>query len=420
MADLGLLAAVLFAYGLLSRRLDSLAVTAPMVFVGAGIVLGPGVLGLTRIELTGETGLLVAEIALVIVLFADAARLDLRVLRGDSNLPARLLGVGMPLTIGLGVLSGALLLERIELWEAAIIAAVLAPTDAALGQVVVSSPGVPQRVRQALNVESGLNDGLSIPFLFLFVGLAVAGAEVTATGWVAFAGAQIGFGAGVGALVGLVGGALYRRAVETKMMTGTFEQLAMVALAVGTWALAESVGGNGFIGAFVAGLVTGRIVPSCGEQILDFVLDEGQLITLSVFFIFGASAIGFLEAADWTVLIYGFASLTVVRMLPVAIALIGTGLRVSTVSFLAWFGPRGLASIILALVVVEEEPDLPALDVVLAAMTVTVLASIVLHGLTARPLVRAYTRRIEAQPGAGAERETVLDLPIRGRASTST
>lgn len=415
MANLGVLAAVLCAYGLVSRRLDGMAVTAPMVFVAAGVLLGPGVLAVTDLQLTGETGLLVAEVALVVVLFADAARLDLRVLRGNSNLPARLLGIGMPLTIGLGVLTGALLLERIELWEAAIIAAVLAPTDAALGQVVVSSELVPQRVRQALNVESGLNDGLAIPFLFLFVGLAVAETEVTATGWLAFAGAQVGVGVFAGLLVGFVGGRLYAWGVRDGVMTGTFEQLVMVGFAVGTWALTESLGGNGFIGAFVAGLVTGRIVPLCGRQILDFVEEEGQLLNLSVFFIFGASATGFLSGADWQVVVFGVLSLTVVRMLPVAIALIGTGLTASTVGFLAWFGPRGLASIILALVVVEEEPGLPALDVVLAAMTVTVLLSVFAHGLSARPLVGVYARRMAAHPGADAEREAVAEMPVRGR-----
>ncbi len=415
MSDLGVLAAVLFGYSLVSRRLDRLAVSAPMVFVATGMLLGPDVLGVIDLELTSETGLLVAEAALVIVLFADAARIDLRALRGNSNLPARLLGLGMPLTIGLGVLAGALLLEQIEFWEAAIIAAVLAPTDAALGQAVVSSELVPQRIRQALNVESGLNDGLSIPFLFLFVGLAVAETEVSATGWLGFAGEQIGLGALVGIGLGLAGGALYQRSVNRELMTATFQQLAMIGLAIVAWALAEQLGGNGFIAAFTAGLATGRITPSCGETILDFTDDEGQLLNLAVFFIFGTSAIGFLDAAGWEVVVFGVLSLTLVRMLPVALALMGTGLRASSIAFVAWFGPRGLASIILALVVVEEEPELAGLPVVLAAMTVTVLASVFAHGVTARPLVRAYARRIEATAGAMAESEPVPEMPTRGR-----
>ena len=420
MSDLGILAAVLFAYGLVSRRLDRMAISAPMVFVAAGMLLGPDVFDLIDLELTSETGLLVAEAALVIVLFADAARIDLRALRGNSNLPARLLGIGMPLTLGLGVLAGALLLDQIDFWEAAIIAAVLAPTDAALGQAVVSSERVPQRIRQALNVESGLNDGMSIPFLFLFVGLAVSEVEVTASGWAGFALEQIGLGAAVGIGLGIAGGALYRRALQHEWISSTFQQLAMIGLAIVAWALAEQLGGNGFIAAFTAGLVTGRITPDCGEKILDFTEDEGQLLNLAVFFIFGVSAIGFLGAAGWEVVVFGLLSLTLIRMLPVAIAMIGTGLRGSSIAFLGWFGPRGLASIILALVVVEEEPELPGLEIVLAAMTVTVLASIFAHGISARPLVRAYARRIEADPTAMAESEIVAEMPTRGRIADET
>jgi NhaP-type Na+/H+ or K+/H+ antiporter len=415
MSDLAVLAAVLFGVGIVSRRLERWAITAPMAFVTAGIVLGPDVLDVTDLELTSETGLLIAEVALVIVLFADAARIDLRSLRGNQNLPARLLGIGMPLTIGLGVLVGALLLGQIEFWEAAIVAAVLAPTDAALGQVVVSSERVPQRIRQALNVESGLNDGLAIPFLFLFVGLSVSEADLSATGWLGFAARQIGLGVLIGVAIGIVGGALYRHAVQRRWITGTFEQLALVGLAIGAWALADEAGGSGFICAFVAGLTTGRITDSCGERILDFTEDEGQLLNLGVFYIFGVSAIGFLDAAGWEVVLYGVLSLTLIRGLPVALSMIGSGLQRSSISFLAWFGPRGLASIILALVVVDEEPGLPALDVVLAAMTVTVLASVYAHGFSGRPLVRAYSRRLATGPREAAEHEAVVESPIRGR-----
>lgn len=417
MGDLGILAAVLFTYSLCSRGLERRAITAPMFFVAAGMVLGPGVLGLTDLELTGETGLLVAEVALVVVLFADAARIDLRALGGNSNLPARLLGLGMPLTIAVGVLAGAVLLSEIEFWEAAIVAAVLAPTDAALGQVVVSSELVPQRIRQAINVESGLNDGLSIPFLFLFVGLAVSEVELSASSWLGFAAAQIGFGAAVGIALGLGGGALYQRALNRELIGGVFGQLALVGLAIVAWALAEGLGGNGFIAAFSAGLATGRITPVCGERILDFTEDEGQLLNLAVFFVFGASAIDLLGSASWGVVAFGLLSLTVVRMLPVAIAMIGTGLRRSSVAFIGWFGPRGLASIILALVVVEEEPELPALEVVLATMTVTVLASVFAHGITARPLVRAYARRLADDRDEMVESEPAPEVPTRGTAS---
>ena len=414
MSDLGVLAAVLVAYSLLSRRLERLLVSGPMFFVAAGILLGPDVAGVIDLQLTSETGLLIAEVALVIVLFSDAGRIDLGALRENRSLPARLLGIGMPLTIALGVAAGALLLTGIEFWEAAIIAAVLAPTDAALGQAVVSNKRVPERIRQGLNVESGLNDGLSIPFLFLFTGLAVSEAQVNAQGWLAFAGGQIGFGVLAGLAVGLAGGWLVDRAVRHDFMTGTFQQLVMIGFAILAWALAEAIGGNGFIAAFVAGLSAGRITEVCSEKILDFSEDEGQLLNLTVFFIFGISAIGFLQGVGWEVYVFGLLALTVVRMLPVAIALLGTGLRRSSVAFMGWFGPRGLASIILALVVVEEEPDLPAIPTVFAAMTVTVLASVFAHGISARPLSSAYAAGLEDAGDEEAEMQPVMDLPVRG------
>jgi len=412
--DLGILAAVLFAYSLVSGRLERASISAPMIFVAAGIVLGPDVAGLTDLELTSETGLLLAEVALVIVLFSDASRINLVALRENEALPARLLGIGMPLTIGLGTIAAALLLTGIEFWEAAMIAAVLAPTDAALGQAVVSSRRVPARIRQALNVESGLNDGLSIPFLFLFTGLAVAETEVTASGWLSFALEQIGIGALTGIGIGLCGSWLIDRASRREWMTGTFKQLSIIALALAAWALAEELGGNGFIAAFSAGLAASRVTDLCGEKILDFTEDEGQLLNLAVFFIFGISAIGFLDAAGWEVVLFGLLSLTVVRMLPVALALVGTGLRGTSVAFLGWFGPRGLASIILALVVLEEEPELPGIPILFAAMTVTVLASVVAHGVTARPLSRRYAAAVELAGEQSQEMRPVMELPVRG------
>lgn len=414
MTDIGLLAGVLFAYSLVSRKLARAAISGPMVFVAAGIVLGPDVAGLTELELTSETGLLLAEIALVIVLFADAARIDLVALRGDRSLPGRLLSIGMPLTIALGTLVGAALLPGIEFWEAAMIGAVLAPTDAALGQAVVGNPRVPARVRQALNVESGLNDGLAIPFLFLFAGLAISQADLSPQGWAAFAAQQIGVGAGIGVAAGYAGAQLIELATRRAWIAGAFKQLSLVGLAVGAWALAGELGGNGFIAAFTAGLAASTVRETGGQTILDFAEDEGQLLELSVFFLFGVSAIGFLDAATWQVVLYGALSLTVVRMAPVAIALATSELRPLSIAFIAWFGPRGLASIILALVVLTDDRGLPGIPTLLAAVTVTVLASIYAHGMTARPFTLRYIRAM-ADASRGAEHAPVMDLPVRGR-----
>jgi NhaP-type Na+/H+ or K+/H+ antiporter len=218
--NLAVLAAVVFVFGLVSRRLDGTVLTAPIVFVAAGIVLGPSGLGLVEFGLDDHTVLLVGEIALAIVLFTDAARINLSALRQNEALPLRLLGIGMPLTIVLGTAGAALVLTDLSLWEAAIVGTVLAPTDAALGQAVVSNPRVPVRVRQALNVEAGLNDGLSVPFLALFLTLAEAEKEhLSADLWIRFALEQIGFGALVGVGVGLTGGWLVRWASRRGWMT---------------------------------------------------------------------------------------------------------------------------------------------------------------------------------------------------------
>jgi sodium/hydrogen antiporter len=413
MSDLGVLAAVVLAYSLVSRRAERVNVSAPMAFVAAGIFLGPGGLDAVETSLTGGAGLVVAEVALVVVLFADAARLDLRRLRGSAGLPARLLGIGMPLTIALGTAAGAGLLGGLDIWEAAIVATVLAPTDAALGQAVVASRLVPVRVRQALDVEAGLNDGLSIPFLALFVALAADHAGVRASDWLGFAAKQIGYGALAGIAVGSLGSWLVDRAARRAWIDGVFEQLAFLALAVIAWALAGEIGGNGFIGAFVAGLAASRVAEASGEKVLEFTEGEGQLLSLSVFFLFGVAATDFLDPLDWEIALYGALSLTVIRMLPVAAGLLGSGLHRSSVAFVGWFGCRGLASIILALTVVDEEPDLPGLDVMLAAMTLTVLLSVVAHGMTARPLARAYGRTAGRLGAGAAELASVPEMPAR-------
>lgn len=410
-----MVAVVVVAYGLVSRLLERTPLTVPLAFTAAGMAAGG--LGLVEQDLTGGPVLTLLELTLVVVLFSDAARIDLgAVRRTGGTVPLRLLGVGMPLTIGLGVLAAAVLLGGLEVWEGAIIAAVLAPTDAALGQAVVSSRLVPVRIRQAVNVESGLNDGLSVPFLTLFVALAVEEAG-EALDWVAFATQQIGLGVLTGVVVGLAGGTALEVADRRGWVNAPFRQLTVVALAVLAWAGADAVGGNGFIAAFVAGLATGAVIQDSGEDLLEFTEDEGQLLTAVVFFVFGVAATGFLAAVSPAVVVYAALSLTVLRMLPVAVALVGSGLRPTTVLLLGWFGPRGLASIILALVVAEEAPDLPHLDVVMAAMALTVLASTVLHGATARPLVQRYGHFVDTLPSDAPELAAAAELPVRGTMS---
>jgi sodium/hydrogen antiporter len=412
--DLLVLAAVVFAFGLISRRLEGTILTAPIVFVAAGVILGPALFGVAEFALDEHTVLLLSEIALAVVLFTDAAQTNLRALRQNEALPLRLLGIGMPLTIALGTGVAALLLTDLTFWEAAIVGTVLAPTDAALGQPVVSNPRVPARIRQALNVEAGLNDGLSVPFLALFLTLAEAEEEhLSASVWVRYALEQVGFGVLVGVGVGLAGGWLVSRALRRGWMNESFQRLALLTLAIVAWALADQIGGNGFIAAFVGGLVVGPTVKRVGERLIRFTEAEGQLLSLSVFFIFGVLAAGLVQSLSWTIVLYALLSLTVIRMLPVALSLLGTHLRGVTVLFAGWFGPRGLASVVLGLVVVEEAPLLPGRTEIEAVVTLTVLLSVLLHGLTAAPLSAAYARRIEGMAADVPEKREAVVMRSR-------
>jgi len=410
--DLIVLAFVVFTFGLVSRRLERKVLTAPLVFVVAGVVLGPAGLGLVELGLDDHSVLLLGEIALALVLFTDAARINLSALRQNEGLPLRLLGIGMPLTIALGTIIAALVLTDLSFWEAAIVGTVLAPTDAALGQAVVSNPRVPVRVRQALNVEAGLNDGLSVPFLALFLTLAEAEEELlSANLLIRFTLEQVGLGVLVGVGVGLVGGWLVNQASKREWMTESFQRLALLALALIAWALADTVGGNGFIAAFVGGLVVGPTVERVGEQLLRFTEAEGQLLNLSVFFVFGVLAVGLMETLIWQVALYALLSLTLIRMLPVAASLAGTRLRGVSMLFVGWFGPRGLASIVLGLIVVEEAPLLAGREEIELVVALTVLLSVLLHGMTAAPLSAVYARQVERMAADVPEKREAVGVP---------
>ena len=414
MVDLAVLAAVVFAFGLVSRRLEGSVLTAPIVFVIAGTILGPAGLGLVKFALDGHAVLLVGEIALALVLFTDAANTNLSSLRQNEGLPLRLLSIGMPLTIALGTAAALLLLTDLSFWESAIVGTVLAPTDAALGQAVVSNPRVPVRVRQALNVEAGLNDGLSVPFLALFLTLAVAEEELQpASYWIRFALEQIGLGALVGIGVGLVGGWLVSLAARKRWMADSFQRLALLALALIAWALADQIGGNGFIAAFVGGLAVGPTVERVGGHLIRFTEAEGQLLNLSVFFIFGVLVIDAIQPLNWEVALYAVLSLSLIRMLPVALSLIGTHLGSISVLFMGWFGPRGLASIVLGLIVVAEAPLLTGREEIVQVVALIVLFSVLLHGLTAGPLSAVYARRVDGMSAAAPEKRGVVEETTR-------
>ena len=403
MESVAIAAALVVAYGVVSRRLESTLVTGPMAFVAAGLLLGDAGLGVLDLGLEEEGVHILAEATLVLVLFVDAIQIRLPRLVHEAQLPGRLLTVGLPGTVVLGTAAALLLFDLLP-WEAALLAAVLAPTDAALGQAVGTNPDVPVRIRETLSVESGLNDGIALPLVTLFLGLA-AGEEgvLSGRGIVSFVAMQLGIGTLVGALVGFVGGVVIDRMARRGWMDGVFRQLSTFAVAVCAFALSEVFGGNGFIAAFVAGLAFGQVAREQCPHAADFAEDEGQLLTMLTFLVFGTSLAGpALTDGDVPTVLYAVLSLTVVRMVPVAVSLLGTGLSALTLGFVGWFGPRGLASILFAVLIVEEA-DLAVESQIVTIVSWTVLLSMFAHGMSARPAAQAYGRHVATMSDEHAE-----------------
>jgi NhaP-type Na+/H+ or K+/H+ antiporter len=383
-----------------------------MFFLAVGLFLGGAGLGWIHVDREGFHVL--AELTLVLVLFTDAARIDLTCLQRERSLPARLLGISLPVTIVLGAIIAVAIFPELGWVEALLLAAILAPTDAALGQAVVSNPLVPVRIRQSLNVESGLNDGIALPVVLVLASLAGAReASGEAIYWLRFAALAVTLGPLTGAAVGYVGGRIVAWGTESGWINDVFQRLAGLGLAMLAFAAAELVGGNGFISAFVAGLTLGNTARGVCECLYEFGEAEGQLLTLLVFLAFGATMVP--EAIPYFTggaILYALLSLTVIRMLPVGIALIGTGLRPTSVAFLGWFGPRGLASILFALLIVEED-RLETGPFLVAVVALTVFASTVLHGLTSYPLARRYGEHVAVMEKSQAEHKEVPELPVR-------
>ncbi len=406
------LAVCLFAA--FSKKAERSPLTAPMFFVGVGFLLGDAGLGWVHLGIDGQAMHVLAELTLVLVLFTDAARIDLKCLRREKSLPTRLLGIGLPLTIVAGAAVALLVLPELGWTEALLLAAILAPTDAALGQAVVSNPLVPVRIRQSLNVESGLNDGIALPIVLVFASVAGAFEEAgNASYWLRFAALAVTLGPLVGWAVGFVGGRVVDWGTRSGWVNDPFQRIAGLGLALLAFGAAEFVGGNGFIAAFVAGLTLGNTARGVCKCLYEFGEAEAQLLTLLVFLAFGAvmlpQAIPNITGAA---VLYVLLSLTVVRMVPVALSLLGTGLRPASVAFLGWFGPRGLASMLFVLLVVEEGrlASSPFLETV---VMLTVLASTVLHGLTAYPLARRFGEYSAAMDKTSAEHADAPELPVR-------
>lgn len=369
-----------------------------MIFILAGMFVGwlfTGYVDVTKPPFSTII-FLIAEIALVLVLFSDASRVGLKAL--SNNLSTRLLTIGLPVCIIFGVLLAIILFPGIPWWVGGLIGAALAPTDAALGQIVVQNLKVPERIRRTIEIESGLNDGGAVPFLLVFIAVGLAEEAFKPIGYlIEIALQQIGFGVLVGLGVGIGGGWLVLKAREKEWITPNFQRIAFLALAILTFLFADEIGGSGFIAAFIGGLALGYVVKDAGKILIDFSETEGQLLNLTVFFLLGIVVLPLLLTVNWQIILYSILSLTVIRMLPVFISLIGTKLDRNSKLFIGWFGPRGLASIVLALLALEELKVFPGDNTFIAVVLITVLISVFAHGFTAAPLSNLYSRKNNAQ-----------------------
>jgi len=393
-----------FAYSVVAGRIERSWLSGPIVFVAFGLAAGPQGLGILEVDVTNAEGLrIIAEITLAYVLFTDAANSDLRVLRRSVGLPERLLLIGLPLTIAAGFAVGVVVFPDLNLLAVALLATMLAPTDAALGKPVVTNPAVPAPIRESLNFESGLNDGICVPVLFVFLGLEV-GMEIegnTFTRALRVVGEQLGIGLAVG--LGLTATAAWalRAARRRGWVTPHWVPISVFTLVAASYALAHEAGGSGFIACFVGGLLAGAMAKEHKQELFAAAEETGDVLALLTWVIFGAGVVGQVAGElTWKVVLYAVLSLTVIRMVPVLLALAGTGMGLAGKLFTGWFGPRGLASIVFVVLVLGT--GMPGHRTLTLAVVCTVILSVIAHGVTANAVVRALAARL----GKGLPEET--------------
>ncbi len=392
-AELAILALFIFVYSLVAGRIERSAISGPMVFVTAGFLMGPFGLGWLKGDATSDDLRTLADLTLALILFIDAANADMVILKKQIRIPARMLLLGLPGVIALGFGFAVLMFDGLTLYEAAILATMLAATDAALGKAVITNKAVPARVREGLNIESGLNDGICVPIVLFFIALSVGGqhgeSEVTAIALVA---QELGIGMAVGLGLALLGSLLLSWCLKNGWVTEIWIHVTVIGLAIASFALAQSLHGSGYIAAFTGGLLFGFLAKDKAHQLVLAAEGAGETLALVTWMLFGAMVIGTaFKQFTWEVLVYALLSLTVIRVVPIFLSLAGTGESVSSRLFLGWFGPRGLASIVFAIIVINAE--VPGGEFLALVVICTVFLSLVAHGITARPLAKWLSRK---------------------------
>ena len=415
MSGTALALGIVLVYALVAAKLDAWSVTAPMVLVAVGAVLGESGFAVLHVTAGAEPVRVVAELTLALLLFADASTIRLRDAEEDLSLPGRLLGIGLPLTMAAGALL-ARLVFGVSWAEAALIGTILAPTDAALGLAVVTNTAVPARIRRALNIESGLNDGIATPFVIFF--LTVVAAEASHQKWVVGGVKEIALALLFGGGLGWVSGWAGERARAAGWTTPLSDALVVLTTALVAYEGATAIGANGFVSAFVAGMVFGSSSKQGLTEATELTEDLGLFASFAVWLIFGAVFVGpvLRDHFHWQTALYAVLSLTVVRMVPVALALLGSGLRRDTVAFVGWFGPRGLASVVFSLIIFEDLHGTAQASGFVVIATWTILLSVFAHGISAGPLARRYGARLASAPPDTPELEDSGDHRVRRRA----
>ncbi|MDJ0791288.1 MAG: sodium:proton antiporter [Acidimicrobiia bacterium] len=409
---LGVVGALFVTYALASKRLSTTAITGPMLFVTAGFLLGTAGLGVLETEPTDGRITILLEATLAIVLFSDAAVINSSNWRSEAYVPGRLLFIGLPLTVLVGMLIAGGMFPELGIWEVGLIAAILAPTDAALGQAVVSNPRVPQLIRQGLSTESGLNDGIALTFVVIFLAGAEGSLAPSAGDLLGFLGQEIVLAVAIGVGVGWLGGRALVGASERGWVAPIWLQIGTLSVGITAYGFAVPAEASGFIAAWIAGLTVGRVTRDRLQEVNAFSETLGSALTMMSFLAFGAVLLPpAVEEATWSVLVYAVLSLTIIRMLPVALSMIGTTLRRPTITFMGWFGPRGIASMVLASLVAEST-GLVTIDLVVTVSMVTVALSVFAHGATSWNGSESYGSWCEENAEAEVEKSEA-ETPAR-------
>ncbi|MGX1887104.1 cation:proton antiporter [Streptomyces sp. NPDC055287] len=402
------IAGILFTWAVLSHRLARWSITAPIAMMAAGIAMTGGSDPPLRFEFDTAGFEHAVEVVLALLLFVDAIEIPGGVIRREKGIVARLLGGALPLTLVFAFLTAYVFFPEQPGWTLAVLATVVVPLDLAPTAAVVRDKRIPARLRDVLNVEGGLNDGIVSPAFLLCTAAAVESRTRSADYAEALLGAveAAAWAVGAGSVIGYVAGWLLRRSWASGWTQHAATRLGVLTVPVAAYTLSSALGGNGFVASFVAGVCIApamRHLPADAVQMTD---DLVALMSLALWFVFGQIVNEvFWDGFHLSVILYALVAVILARTIPVMVVLTGTGMALSDKLFLGWLGPRGVTSIVFGLLAAIELPTHGA-DFIALVMVMTVMLSILLHGLSAEPIGRAYARNPRLRTDAPARSGT--------------